>query len=149
MKRFWDKVKKTAYCWIWTGAKTRRGYGCFHLYQENGKPIHTVASRYVWELLNGPVPVGLYVLHRCDNPPCVNPDHLFVGTPKENSRDASSKGRLAGLRKGKRNASKLNEWHIREIRKRTDMPRKVLARAFQTSYSNIGLILTGKTWSNA
>lgn len=73
-------------CWIWTGARMRYGY-----FQYGKKLIG--AHRVAWELRNGPIPDGLYVLHRCDNPPCVRPDHLFLGTAADNTADMVAKGR--------------------------------------------------------
>ena len=75
-------------CWPWTGRKFENGYGQFKLGSKCRK-----ASRVSWELHNGPIPEGKYVLHRCDNPPCVNPTHLFLGTHKENMSDMVAKGR--------------------------------------------------------
>jgi hypothetical protein len=75
-------------CWNWKGSTTR-GYGTF---KPTGSKI-AYAHRYMWELLNGPIPEGLLVCHRCDNPTCVNPDHLFLGTKKDNVVDMYSKGR--------------------------------------------------------
>lgn len=70
-------------CWEWSGSRDRKGYG----FGDGGR-----AHRLAWEWENGPVPAGLMVLHRCDNPPCCNPKHLFVGTALDNARDALAKG---------------------------------------------------------
>lgn len=77
-------------CWIWLAAKTC-GYGVINI----GNGITRKASRVTWELLIGPIPKGMHVLHRCDNPPCVNPAHLFLGTHLDNVADMNAKGRGA------------------------------------------------------
>ncbi|KKM63632.1 hypothetical protein LCGC14_1509480 [marine sediment metagenome] len=84
-------------CWLWIKSLSDSGYGQFSV---DGESIS--AHRYSWELHNGPIPDGLCVLHKCDVKPCVNPDHLFTGTNKDNSQDALKKGRLklGGLRLG-------------------------------------------------
>ncbi len=83
-------------CWEWTGVR-RYGYGKFHETVERGRPRRQVlAHRRSWELHNGPIPGGMHVLHRCDNPPCINPAHLFLGTPADNMRDKMFKGRAGG-----------------------------------------------------
>ena len=91
--RFWSKVLKTESCWLWKGATQGTGYGRIARGKRNEFPKPELAHRMSWELHNGPIPKGLIVLHRCDNPPCVKPSHLFVGTPKDNSDDKCSKGR--------------------------------------------------------
>lgn len=91
--RFWAKVNKTETCWLWTAA-TIRGYGQIASVV-NGKRTPVYAHRFSWELVHGPVPSGLWVLHHCDVPLCVNPEHLFLGTHTDNMRDASVKGRLS------------------------------------------------------
>jgi HNH endonuclease/NUMOD3 motif len=78
-------------CWVWTGAKNQNGYGNFFL---DGQIMK--AHRASYQLHLGCIPEGLQVLHRCDNPSCIRPDHLFLGTPDDNMKDASSKGRLKG-----------------------------------------------------
>lgn len=89
MKRFWDKVKKGDHCWSWTGAATTKGYGRINI---NGRLV--LAHRLSWEMENGPVPDGLWVLHSCDNPPCVRPSHLFLGNQSMNMLDCAAKGRI-------------------------------------------------------
>lgn len=88
-ERFLSKVNKSGPkgCWIWTGCLSV-GYGLF--YNKGQWKAHRVS----WELHKGKIPHGLWVLHKCDNPPCVNPDHLFLGTQSENMKDAYLKGRL-------------------------------------------------------
>jgi hypothetical protein len=88
MKRFWDKVEKTSTCWNWIGAK-RNGYGCIKI---DKKSIAT--HRLSYEMHKGLIPEGLFVCHSCDNPSCVNPDHLFTGTNSDNMIDAMNKYRI-------------------------------------------------------
>lgn len=92
-ERFWAKVDKAGPddCWVWTGSTSKR-YG----YISRGENRTLVpAHRVSWELANGPIPLDLWVLHKCDNPPCVNPAHLFLGTVEDNNRDMFAKGRAA------------------------------------------------------
>lgn len=101
--RFWEKVFKTEGCWLWTGSREEHGYGVFHV----GAHSTVIAHRYGWELVNGPIPKRegaeeLCVCHHCDTPSCVRPDHLFLGTDKDNMRDMVSKGR-AGWQKARAN----------------------------------------------
>lgn len=91
--RFWAKVKKTETCWLWT-ASSIRGYGQFHLPRTDYGQHTVYAHRYAWTITNGPIVDDLQVLHRCDVPLCVNPDHLFLGTQPDNLADARRKGRL-------------------------------------------------------
>jgi hypothetical protein len=87
--RFWSRVDRTETCWLYRPAVRSNGYGAVK-YQ--GRTLR--ASHLSWTLHHGPVPDRLWVLHRCDTPPCVNPDHLFLGNRSDNMRDAAAKGRL-------------------------------------------------------
>jgi hypothetical protein len=94
-ERFWANVEKTDNCWIWTGYKNSAGYGNLSLNYGEKK-----AHRYAWAVTYGQIPAGMFVLHRCDNPSCVRPDHLFLGDQKANVQDMMTKGRWAGRRLG-------------------------------------------------
>ena len=100
--RFWGLVDKTAGCWLWVGYVNNCGYGRL-------RPAHSQpkvgAHRLSWELTNGPIPDRMCVLHKCDNPACVNPEHLFLGTVQDNVNDMRQKGRdnYTGRPKGSRN----------------------------------------------
>ena len=94
-KRFWSKVDKSDLegCWIWTAGCFKQGYGAFSL---NGKAYY--AHRVAYRLTQGSIPTSLQVCHTCDNPPCCNPDHLFLGTQLTNMQDMALKGRQRGTK---------------------------------------------------
>jgi hypothetical protein len=85
---FWQKVDRSGQCWIWTGYRLPGGYG-----RLTWRGTHAYAHRISWVITRGPIPGDLSVLHRCDNPPCVRPDHLFLGTQADNMADRDQKGR--------------------------------------------------------
>lgn len=120
LERLWAKVDRRSpeKCWEWKAGKCGNGYGTIWMgtRRQGGK---VYAHRLTYELSHGQIPEGLFVLHRCDNPSCVNPSHLFVGTAGDNIRDAYSKGRRKGPRRfGEANHSaKLTDQAVREIRR--------------------------------
>lgn len=130
--------ERTDGCWEWTGARDKDGYGIFSY---AGKPhrAHVVAL----ELDGRPVPVGAYGCHRCDNPSCVRPDHLYPGTPAQNFDDARRRGRLAlGER---RRTSKLTDDGVRLIRS-SDASNTELAKRLGVTAGAVQMARAGKTW---
>jgi hypothetical protein len=155
--RFWQRVDRSGECWEWRGQRQRQGYG-----QVGWAGKRYSAHRFAWLLVNGPIPDGLLVCHRCDTPSCVRPDHLFLGTTAENARDRENKGRgkhdLAKLRisapklRGERNPSaKLTSEQVGQIRQRY-VPRRVsmkrLADEYCVSPATVFLVVHGATWSS-
>lgn len=148
---FWSKVniRESEECWPFQGHLTKKGYG--------GCGRRGRAHRVAWELTYGPIPNGLHVLHKCDNPSCCNPRHLFLGTSLDNSRDMVNKGRSS---RGDKHysrihperasrgevISKFKETDIRKIRAMKDVSRKIIAKRFHISPAQISRILNGKTW---
>ena len=145
LARFWANVDKNGPngCWLWTGSRILSGgYGSFYARR---KPIR--AHRYSWSLVNGPIPSGLFICHRCDVPLCVNPEHLFLGTPLDNIRDMDTKGRRGDSRVfGPRNAStKLTEWQARTI-KHSREKCVLLALKFGVTPQLVSLIKRNEVW---
>lgn len=109
-EEFWSRfaVKEDTGCWEWTMARHFRGYGKIRTLKKDYQ-----THRLAWQIVHGPLPRDVFVCHKCDNPSCGNPDHLFVGSPKDNTHDAMKKGRLAH---GERcNLAKLSDAQVKEI----------------------------------
>lgn len=136
-ERFWEKVNTSMKCWFWQGHISRLGYGKFM-----GRHAHRVA----WELTNGFIPASLDVCHSCDNPACVNPQHLFLGTASDNIKDCVNKGRLNHRGENNSNA-KLTRTLVEQIRK-INLPQRKLASLFHVSKGTIYYIQKGISWQN-
>lgn len=146
--RFWEKVDNSggdSACWIWTAYRDRKGYGRI---QRNGSGSPTQAHIISWEIACGPVPSGQCVLHRCDNPSCVNPAHLFLGTKADNNADMRAKGRHAhGERQGSAVLSEQDVRNIIALRKEGGLLTDLAVR-FGVSESHISEISRGKAWAH-
>ena len=144
--RFTAKVtpEPTTGCSLWTGASTR-GYGRV---RRDGR-LHR-AHRVAYELFVGPIPGGMNVLHRCDTPACVNPDHLFLGTPADRVRNRDEKGRAAKQAGGLNGNARLTEDDVRAIRARcaASETQASLAREYSVSKTTISLIARRVTWKH-
>ncbi len=141
-ERFWACVEKAEGCWVWQGSVANSGYGTLLV---NGSL--KLAHRLSYELHKGPIPVGLFACHTCDNRPCVNPDHLFAGTPLDNVLDMMQKGR--GLKGEQRHNAKLTEKDAAEIRRvyaEGGVSYAKLAEAYGVNRSLVGFVVRGKIW---
>lgn len=139
-ERFLAKVEKTDTCWTWTAGLTGKGYGRLWVGQRN-----EFAHRVSWELFRGKRPKDMIVCHHCDNPGCVNPDHLFLGTHADNIRDRDEKLRTA---RGEKNGNrKLDEEQARFI-KYSVMSPDTLAARFDIDRTQVFNIRAGKQWKH-
>ena len=146
--RYVDKAAPGG-CWLWTGAKRNHGYGAMSVgSRRDGTKRAEQAHRISYEIHKGPIPAGLHVCHACDNPSCVNPDHLWLGTPGDNARDRDAKDRV---QHGQRHyAAKLKAADVSEIiRVGRFISQAELARRFDVHPSNISMILSGKRWKRS
>lgn len=146
--RFWSNVRVTAdatECWLWLGRTGRGGYGIISWKGRNQR-----ASRLSFELSNGPIPAGALVCHACDNPACVNPAHLHLGTSQSNILEKYGRGR-ADDRKGDRHPmARLRPTDVLEIRRAAGCghTHQQIAERFGISRQYAGKIIRGENWSH-
>ena len=149
---FWRKVVVggPGDCWEWKGAKKPKGYGNVRV-----NKAYLLAHRVAWIVSHGQIGEGLVVCHRCDNPSCCNPSHLFLGTIRDNTQDMIAKGRSKmGVNTGKgasHNMAKLSPREVQAIRnlyKNSSMSQGELAREFSISQTYVGRLVNGSHWSD-
>jgi hypothetical protein len=130
-------------CWLWMGARVSKGYGSIRIADKI-----IAAHRLSWKLHKGEIPENSHVLHTCDNPPCVNPDHLFLGTNDDNVQDKIAKGRLRCECGERRYNAKLTEELVRQIRSDPSISNKEWAKRLDVHYATIHHARTGKWWKH-
>lgn len=148
IKRFWKYVEKTNGCWLWKAQKNKMGYGRFYPF----KPHAVLAHRFMFQIINKSNIKNSYILHKCDNPPCVNPDHLYAGTQKDNMHDCIKRGRFKWNRQPKPGEkchfAKLTLPQVVEIRtlRKQGKGAMQLAKQFNVCDDTIYNILNRRTW---
>jgi hypothetical protein len=152
-RRHWERRRRTVLdnhqekdgCWEYLGAVNEHGYGTVKI-----KDVTWMAHRLSYRRNVGPIPEGMQVLHRCDNPACINPGHLWLGTHNDNMRDMKRKGRRLGVNTGEENgAAKLTWEDVDEIRARYEaggISQEALATEYDVTQTAIYRIVRGKTW---
>jgi len=146
MERFYDKIDLIPFstCWYWSGYLDKNGYGSLKINKSTKR-----AHRISYEIHKEPIPSGLIVMHSCDTPTCVNPDHLLVGTYAENSADMVKKGRSNSARGERSGSSKLKEKDIIEIRDLLNViPKNKIAALYGVNRGVIYKIMTRRIWSH-
>jgi hypothetical protein len=148
--RFWEYVNQDTgtNCWHWQSTLNKRGYG-----RIRNRAVNLMAHRFSWELHNGPIPDGLFVCHSCDNPRCVNPAHLWLGTRQDNMDDMMTKGRGSNppVRRGDaNNNATLTERDVRDIRARVANGETytAIATTYSIHRSTAADIAKRKTWAH-
>lgn len=153
VERFWKAVEKTETCWLWRGARKTFGYGVIGSGGNDSTSLH--AHRVSWEIHHGQIPNGLQVLHRCDVPACVNPDHLFLGTQGDNMRDAVAKGRWVAPRTAQsgegHGSARLTAAQVADIRERYaagNVTQVALGLEFGIKQGHVSGIILRKAWKS-
>ena len=157
-ERFWSNVRKDGPiqphcpelgpCWRYVGKRHWEGYG--YIAEKQGGKKYLLVHRVSWVIHNGPIPDGLFVLHKCDNGECSRPDHLFLGTQAENNRDRKKKGRNGDIRGARGPNVKLTERQVLEIRsmRARSVTISTVAKHFNICISTVKRIMNGRIWSH-
>ena len=147
-KRFWEKVKRGSpeQCWEWQAYRDAKGYGVVGVRGSKTEKAHRVA----WRLSKGQIPKGKQCCHHCDNPPCCNPNHLFIGTPKDNTLDCIVKGRARYLKGESKPEAKLTNELVRKAKElfRSGVTFADIGRKFGLHYTTIMDAVRGKSWKH-
>ena len=146
MDRFWEKVEKTDTCWNWIAGDDGKGYGRFGL---DGVTVQ--AHRLSWQFIKGEIPAGMNVNHHCDNPSCVNPDHLYIGSQKQNIHDMIRRGRryqpnVSGERNGRSKLTQRDADDIRDWFEQGNVSKAFLGRVYGVTPQQILSIIRGESW---
>lgn len=155
-ERLWAHVTKTESCWLWTGTVNKKGYGTISDTRRSklvGRCTIRTTHQISWELTNGPIPKGMWVLHHCDVRNCVRPDHLYLGTRRDNVRDAVARNRIKTRRGEDCPTAKLTSAAVRDIRQRFETDpylglQKEMAIEYGVSTSVIHLIVHRRAWKH-
>ncbi len=142
----WLRKDEASGCWLWTG-HTNHGYGRIFV-APGRRPV--ISHRAAWQIANGKIPDGMWVLHKCDVPACCNPDHLFLGTPADNTKDMRDKGRsrwIGGPKGEKSPHAKLTEADVKFIRASSESGRD-LAKRFGVRDCTISAVRLGRAWKH-
>lgn len=142
IKDFWLKVNKTDGCWNWSACRDKQGYGEFRFKMKKYK-----AHRFSWKVSFGDIPKGILVCHKCDNPSCVNPQHLFLGTQLDNIRDMVAKGRgfnRSGENNGMHKLSLVQVREIKKLYKSGKYLQKELSDIFKVGQDHLSRIINNK-----
>lgn len=147
VRRFNEKWESSVDgCWLWRGAKLPKGYGIIKI---PGTRRQEYAHRLAWRIRNGPLPKGAHVLHRCDVPSCVNPDHLFLGDAQANASDMKSKDRhLYGERNTEVVLTAVQVRQIKVMLKSGQFSQKEIGRFFGVAQTTISKIHLGERWAH-
>jgi hypothetical protein len=151
IERFWSYVDKTDDCWNWQATKTNFGHGRFETFKNRQIFNSRLAHRIAYWLIYGEYDTSLNVCHKCDNPLCVNPNHLFLGTRSDNMKDCSDKGRLTSKKaKGENSGRAKLTWEqvreIRELHSKGGVSQRQLGRMFRVDNKTIQAIIQNRTW---
>lgn len=144
-QRYWAKVNVTDGCWLWTAGVGQTGYGRF----KRNHGVFQSAHRYSWEFHYGPILNSLHVLHRCDTPACVRPDHLHLGTPADNRREMVERGRERHANGESHGRAKLTKPQVLEIRSKYETGEcsyNSLGQEYGVSKRMVGYIVQRKNW---
>ena len=152
MDKFWTQVEIKSYneCWLWKGAKTSRGYGSLHIRMPDGKRKTISAHRKAWEIANqSTIPEGKVIMHTCDNPACVNPSHLRLGTTTDNNRDTVKKRRgFVGHLNGRAKLTSQQVVEIRNLYQGGDYSMQDLGSQFGVTGTMVCNIVNHKSWKH-